>query len=239
LTIPEDTFVSGMKPVIPPGTHHTVLSVDDVPMEEDGVVDCTAFDNGDRQIGGSGVGTEAYEYPEGVAIRLKAGSQITLNLHLFNTNETELSGTSGLLVKTMDEADVENVAETILAGPIELEIPPGRVEQSGTCTFSHDSTIFQILPHMHQTGVHLKAIAHSSTMGDVELFDGPYSFEDQQVLPVDMIEMKAGDTVDVTCTYENETEEEINWGDSSLAEMCFAGLGRFPAGEDPMTGCFN
>jgi hypothetical protein len=85
---------------------------------------------------------------------------------------------------------------------------------------------------MHQTGVHLKAVAHSSVMGEVVLFDDAYTFEDQQVHPLDMIQMKEGDTVDVDCTYENDREETIMWGDSSLAEMCFAGIARFPAGDD-------
>jgi hypothetical protein len=232
LTIEEDTYINGMKPLIPPGTHHTVLSVDEEPRFEDGVVECDAFTNGMRQIGGSGVGTKPYLYPEGVAMELKKGWQVTLNLHLFNVSEEELSGTSGLLIKAIDEADVVHKAESILAGTTDLEIPPGRVVQEGTCTFRHDATIFSILPHMHQTGVYMKVVAHSSVMGDVVLFDDDYDFEDQQVYPLDMIEMNEGDTVSVECTYENDREETIMWGDSSLAEMCFAGLTRFPAGDE-------
>jgi hypothetical protein len=171
-------------------------------------------------------------------MELKEGSQITLNLHLFNVAESDLSGRSGLLVKTMAKKDVEHPAETILAGPIMLEIPPGRVTQSGTCTFPHDATIFSILPHMHQTGVYMKVVAHSSVDGDVTLFDGAYDFDLQEMHDLELLPMKEGDTVDVECTYENDTDNTIEWGDSSLAEMCFAGLGRVPAG-DAMTGCFN
>jgi hypothetical protein len=62
------------------------------------------------------------------------------------------------------------------------------------------------------------------------LYDGPYSFDDQQGYPLDSLQFKAGDTVDVACTYENTTGKTLHLGLSSNDEMCQAGLGRFPAG---------
>ena len=38
-------------------------------------------------------------------------------------------------------------------------------------------------------------------------------------------------TVDVECTYNNTTDKQVTWGDSSLAEMCFAVLYRYPASD--------
>jgi hypothetical protein len=41
--------------------------------------------------------------------------------------------------------------------------------------------------------------------------------------------MAAGDRVRVECTHQNTTGSTVRFGDSSLQEMCFAGLYRYPA----------
>jgi hypothetical protein len=233
LTVPEDVYVRGLRPISPVGTHHTVLSVSDTATQPDGLTECTAFDNGQRMIGGSGVGTEPVMYPDGIAYALRAGEQLMLNLHLFNVESEPLSGLSGIEVKTIDAEDADELAEGLLAGPVDLEIPPGRVVQQGQCTFDHDATIVSILPHMHQLGVHMKITARSSVDGDVVIWDAPYDFDDQQAYPVDFVEMAEGDVLEVECTYENDTDQTVMWGDSSLSEMCFAGVVRFPNAGSP------
>jgi Copper type II ascorbate-dependent monooxygenase, C-terminal domain len=96
----------------------------------------------------------------------------------------------------------------------------------------HDVTLFGIGPHMHQLGVHMKAVAHSSLMGDVVLSDKPYDFEVQTVYPLTTeVRMKAGDTITVECTYLNATGKTVVFGESTLDEMCFAGTYGYPAGE--------
>ena len=96
---------------------------------------------------------------------------------------------------------------------------------------THDSTLFAVSPHMHQLGIHLKAVAHSSMAGEVVLMDKPYSFDEQLVYPLDKeVPMKKGDTVHVECTYQNTTNKPVMFGESSLSEMCFAGVYRYHAG---------
>lgn len=229
VTVPRDVYLNEFTPITPFGTHHTLLSLNDTPDAEDGVTDCGAGENGRQSIYGSGVGTEPRTMPEGIAMRLPAGSQLLLNLHLFNSTDEPIPGRSGTLVRTVDEADVEHVAEGLLAGPLQLEIPTGRVTQTGRCTFQDDSTIIGVGPHMHQTGVYMKVVANSSEDGEVVLFDGPYDFESQLQYPVDFVRMREGDTVEVECTYQNDSGRTIGFGDSSTDEMCFAGVVRFPA----------
>lgn len=36
------------------------------------------------------------------------------------------------------------------------------------------------------------------------------------------VPMRAGDWVEVRCHYTNKTPKTVNWGESSLDEMCFA-----------------
>lgn len=228
-TVERDTIFRAMRAINPLGTHHTLLTIGE-PGAPDGVSDCDASVNYPLLVAGSGVGTNPLEFPTGVVMKIEKGQQLLLNLHLFNVRDEPLTGTSGTEVKPGDEADALHVGQAILAGTLGITLPAGeRTTVSGTCTMTDDATIFAVAPHMHQLGVHLKAVAESSVQGDVVLSDAMYDFENQRVALVGPVEMKAGDRVRVDCTYENTTKKVVQFGDSSLAEMCFAGLLRYPA----------
>lgn len=234
LTMTEDTYIKEFQPIAPPGTHHTLLSVNEEPTGPDGVSVCSAGDNGLVTLLGSGAGERysAGPVPDGVAFKIAKGSQLNLNLHLFNVTESTLTGTSGTKVRTTTADKVEQSAETILAGPLSLAIDPGRSTQKGQCTIQSDTTVFAVAPHMHQLGVHLKAVIDRAAGGTEDLFDGAFDFEDQRQTATGQLVLKAGDVVQVECTYENDTDKVVGFGESSLDEMCFIGLYRYPvAGE--------
>jgi len=230
-TLPQDLYVNAFRPMIPLGTHHTVLTVADDVGQPDGVTTCGAGTNAPNGVFGSGVGTGDFEFPAGVAVHLRKGQQLLLNLHLFNASEAPLTGVSGTLLKQASADEVQNVAEVVLGGPVGFNIPAGgQSVTTGQCTMDHDITLFAVSPHMHQLGVHLKAIADSSLDGEQVIFDGPYDFDSQLAHPIEPVQMKAGDVVRIECTYDNTTDHAVGFGDSSLDEMCFAGLYRYPAG---------
>jgi hypothetical protein len=229
-TLDRDLWVSAFEAVIPNGTHHTVLTAGP-PLAPDGIFPCDSFANHDAMLYGSGVGTNALEFPSGVAVHLEQGEQVLLNLHLFNTSPDAISGTSGTRIKTIDPAQVETEAQAILAGTVAISIPAGQEKTiQGQCTMPEDVTLFAVQPHMHQLGTHLTAVAESSTAGDVTLHDADYDFDSQIVHRVEpSVPMKAGDRVRVECTYRNTLSRTVTWGESTLDEMCFAALYRYPA----------
>jgi len=82
---------------------------------------------------------------------------------------------------------------------------------------------------MHQLGTHLKATAVPASGAPRVLHDGPYSFEEQRYYKLSpLLELSAGDKVTVDCEYQNPGPGTVTFGDSSLAEMCFVGLFRYP-----------
>jgi len=122
------------------------------------------------------------------------------------------------------------VAEGLLAGTTSISLPPGQSTKStGYCTMSTDATIFAVSPHMHLLGTYEKIVAERATLGEAVLFDGPYNFEEQRYFSVDAVEVKKGDRVRVECTHNNTTAAKVTFGESTLQEMCFAGLYRYPA----------
>jgi Copper type II ascorbate-dependent monooxygenase, C-terminal domain len=226
--VTRDMYVAGFDTISPVGTHHTVLTISDSGTPGD--YDCDSNIPDPKMLYASGVGTLPTRFPTGVAIKLKAGQILNINLHLFNTSDQALSGESGVSVKEIKANELVNEAEMFFAGTFALNIPGDGTTtvQSGDCTLAKDATIFSLWPHMHQTGTRQKI--NVTTAGTtMTLLDSPYDFNDQKFYPMATpVSLKAGDNIHVDCTFVNNTGSTINFGDSSKAEMCFAGLYRYP-----------
>ncbi|MEM9073172.1 MAG: hypothetical protein AAGE52_32000 [Myxococcota bacterium] len=228
-TLDETVWIKEFRPVAPLGTHHTVLTIDRAPSGPDGVFRCSATTNANDMIYGSGVGTEPLAMPPGVAVKVEAGQQLLLNLHLFNTTGTELTGISGIdaVVTTEDEVEVE--AEAVLAGEEFFSIPAraSNFEIEGRCTMAGDTTLFALMPHMHELGISMTVMAETSD-GMQRLHDDLYSFDDQRYTVFAPVQLREGQRIQVTCRYDNPRDEDVTYGDSTLQEMCYASLYRYP-----------
>jgi hypothetical protein len=234
LTIEEDTFVHAIRPVGPLGTHHTVLSL--VPASQNVGADrqfaCDGFMQGPHMLFGSGVGTEGLEFPDGIAVPLRRGQRVLLNLHLFNfDNENPLSGRSAIEIQTMSADDVVAEAEVVLAGKDEgLTVAARRTStQTGRCTFGREQTIFAVMPHMHLTGAAMRVTAVRSGMPDLDVFDETFDFDQQSYELIDpQVVMPRSSRLSIECTYDNPGEAR-RFGESSNDEMCYAAVYRYPA----------
>lgn len=230
-TIPETMYVKTFRPLIPSGTHHTVVTIytGDLP---DGIHDCGVGTNGMRMIYGSGVGSPDFTFPTGVAIKLNQGDRILVNLHLYNLKDNPISGTSGTLAQTIPASEVQNEAELVLMGPTStLMVPPGISTQSGSCTIKGDTHVFAAAPHMHMTATHWKSVATKGGQ-EIVLADQSYTFDDQVFYNVSpFVELKAGDKITTYCTYNFEAPPGTppkTFGESSNDEMCFSSVYYYP-----------
>ena len=231
LTVDEDMLLAGFNAISPIGTHHTVLSVGP-PDGADGQFPCAFFQNHDTLLFASGVGTDEFVFPEGVALPVEAGQQLFLNVHTFNASNHDIEGISGVAVKKVDQA--ETMAEFIFAGTFDIDIPAGSTgaQASGDCPISSDATILNWWPHMHQLGDHMLIEINGDPVHDED-----FRFEEQVNYPVNR-QVSVGDQIRVTCEYKT-SPVDVDFGDSSNQEMCFAGFYRYPAtGESFCPGPF-
>lgn len=222
-TVTSDVWISAIRPVAPPGTHHTVLMLG-APDGPDGITDC-ASSLVKPAIYASGVGTQALEMPTGVAVHVKPGQQLLLNLHLFNSGDEPLDGASGIEILRADPATIEHEAGVVLAGKAQgLQVPPGKSTQIGTCTTPADVTVFAIAPHMHMLGTHMKvSYAATATATPSVLLDGPYAFDEQRFqLLTPQLTSTAGGKLKVECSYMNPSVDTVVFGEHTEEEMCYA-----------------
>lgn len=221
-TVTRDVWISAIRPVAPLGTHHTVLMLG-APDGPDGITDCTSS-LVKPAIYASGVGTQALEMPAGVAVHVKPGQQLLLNLHLFNSGDEELEGRSGIEIIPADPAAVEHEAGVVLAGRAQgLEVPPGKSTQIGTCTTPANITVFAIAPHMHMLGTHMKVSYSAGTAAPRVLLDEPYAFDEQRFqLLTPQLTSTAGGKLKVECSYMNPSLDTVLFGEHTEQEMCYA-----------------
>jgi hypothetical protein len=233
IPVERDIYISEFRTAGPLGEHHTVLTVADklggLGGTQLGEYDCGVLTVDLQMLYASGVGTSALAMPDGVALKVKAGQFLHLNLHLFNATDNTLSARSAIEIREVDPVPPEREAEMIFTGTFAIDVLPGATGSTGGgCTFTRDATLFAYWPHMHQYATHQKLALTTSGVTNV-LHDEPFDFEEQLHHPLTpVIPVKAGDSVRVDCTYHNTSTERLRWGDSSNEEMCFAGLYRYP-----------
>jgi hypothetical protein len=230
LTAASDIYIKAIRPVAPQGTHHTVLMLGS-PDGDDGVTDCNSA-LVKPAIYASGVGTQALTLPSGVAVHVRRGQQLLLNLHLFNGGDATLTGTSGIEILEARPEEVQHEAGVVLTGKAQgLQVPPNRSTQVGRCTTPANVTIFSIAPHMHMLGIHMRvSYANAGGGGVRELYNQDYSFDGQRFsdLATPLV-TSAGGRLTIECTYMNTTGQTVVFGESSTQEMCYALTFVYPA----------
>ena len=233
IPVDHDMYISDFQTENPLGEHHTVLTVTDQLGGLGGTMlgeyDCSVLTLDLQMLFASGVGTDKIAMPPGVALYVKKGQFLSLNLHLFNTTDADISAHSGILATLVDKVADDHLAEMVFTGTFNINVPPGQtVLTGGGCTFQKDATLFTYWPHMHQHATHQTV---TLTQGGVasKLHDADYDFREQKNYPLaPMIQIHAGDSMRTDCTYTNTGTQTVTFGDSSTAEMCFTGLYRYP-----------
>jgi len=209
------------------------------PQHPDGVFPFSGFVNEPYMIFGSGVGTGTFTFPPGVGVRIPAGQQLVLDLHLFNASDAPISGVSGTDVKLLTEDELQNEAEAVLAGTIRLNITPGDSSAIGHCSVPGDVNLFAAGAHMHVLGRHMTVTAMPQAGAARTLLDNDYSFDTQVAYPLDpMMQLKIGDMVQIQCDYYNPTADTVHFGESTTDEMCFSGLYWYPTTHSALL-CMN
>lgn len=230
-TVPTDTYVTNIVAQAPTGTHHTVLSISDSRTQgTDGQYGCNVSTLGMVMLYASGVGTSPLDFPTGVGVKIAAGTQVHLNLHLFNASDNPLAGESGIYIKSQT-TPTPTLAEMVFAGKFAFQIPANNQDYTvkGGCTANKAFTLFAVWPHMHQIANRSKF--ELTRAGNTQVVhDKAYDFNEQSYYKQSPeIQVQVGDKIDVSCTWKNNTGSTIGFGDSSNKEMCFVGMYRYPA----------
>lgn len=172
------------------------------------------------------VGTQTpfvnYHLPEGVALRLPAGSGFDLNAHSVNRSGTTRIGEVYVNLHTVELDEIELVADYDNFGNFDIELPPNEITTiSETFTFDETRHILQMWSHSHEHTLEFR-IEGVGGAHDGELLYWTNDWEHPPLLELDPpLTFESGDQVRLVTTYDNWTDETIEFGPLSSDEMQF------------------
>jgi hypothetical protein len=180
------------------------------------------------------------------ALRIPAGSRVVMQVH-YNVlglaeDEVPQPDRSQVAMWMMEEGEAPDFLLEIVPFPhFGIQIPPNESNHSESKDFilPTDTLVVGVTPHMHAIGKSIRVDyiqqEEEHCIVDIPEWDFNwqqfYRFEQDSVL-----EMKAGDVIRLSCTYDNSAENQavvngvqqdpktVEWGDSTLDEMCLTYL---------------
>lgn len=236
ITMQKDVNIVRITPVSPLGVHHEVVAIDPsgqpdgVTLQSKDSKACPPIGTNWTTLFASGVNSNALQMPDKVALQVKAGQQIILNLHLFNATKDPIVSSAAIDVATVPDLTGYQLAANPFVGNINFTVPQGGGTIHGQCTVSNDTHLFAVFPHMHTTGTHIKI-----TAGSTVVWDQDYDFTDQKIgfapnwqAPQPIVDIAKGDSIGVDCTY-GAAGAGKRFGESTTDEMCFGISFIYPA----------
>ena len=180
--------------------------------------------------------------PDDVGMFLPSGPRsMRLDMHYFNTtgtqDENDMSGVEICAVpKALWRKNTATVTMGFAALGVGFVLAPANTkghEATGSCrvTATQPVHLLTASPHAH---THARAMRFTVTKASgekVTLHEGPFNFEEQRSYPMkqDVI-LRTGDTVTTTCIFDNDTNRNITFGESTTNEMCFNFALYYPMG---------
>ena len=181
-------------------------------------------------LAGFAPGTRPFEYPEGMAKLIPAGSQIVFQMH-YTPNGSVTHDRSAIGLVFMDAADVKYRVATTNAINGLFRIPPGDDNHRVTATrrIQQDSLLLSLFPHMHVRGKSfryelVREDGASEILLDVPRYD--FGWQNHYIFH-EPLELAPGMKIHCTAHFDNSAENLANpdptaavtWGDQTWEEM--------------------
>ncbi len=168
-------------------------------------------------------------FPNGTGIKMKAGSGVVLQVH-YNTALGD-AGDDLTSVEFMTADDVETAAtiqpwtDASWLDGTGMDIPAGAtgVEHGFDLVnnFDTDITIHTSSLHMHQMGrtARLEMSEGNQTDCMLDIADWDFNWQRTYVFAEKKV-WEPGETLSLSCTWDNPTDKDANWGEGTGDEMC-------------------
>ena len=216
--------------------HHIVFSRATAP-EPDGLSECdTLFRFTWDPLFLTGAGASEFSFPSGVGHELASGTQLVIQLHLLNSTGAVITDSVDIDMHRSTAEHPQPLAPFVF-GSTNVNLPPKQTTTlQAQCVLNEDVQLVAAFPHMHLLGRSLKfEVERVGETGMHVVFErDPYEFDDQHADLFDL-RLSAGDKTRLSCTYDNDHDEVVRFGESTLNEMCF--LVGYAVGREGLSGC--
>lgn len=217
------------------GHHVLLLAVGaDAPFKDGDTHVCTDQDM-NKAVYISGAGSEkggSIVIPEGIAVRVKAGSRLMLQSHWINTSSQSTVGQAAFNVKVAEPSASRQQAQLFAVYGTQFDVKPHQAGRMSTeCKMPRDVQLFELAGHEHEWGTHVK-IEHVDGAGVATLvYETDWKNEYQSRPPQNYYDIHKpltflkGESLRITCDWNNTTDSDLLFP----REMCVAAGMYFPA----------
>jgi len=224
----KDKYFNEITVDMAPGSHHLVVMriLDQQGMPAYGPQDCI---NGempnlntiDGMLPGSQQPHTEYSFPDGVGMRISKDDGLWFQSHYINATNAPITTAVTWKVTLIDQAKVTQQAGLIFWSDYGLKVTPGMSTAGQTCKAPADMSLLTATGHMHRRGIDFLAQTGGQTIFHTTNWAEPSG----NLFPAPGFAIKQGDSVQYTCTYQNDSNMTYTFGNSAINnEMCI-----FPA----------
>jgi hypothetical protein len=220
--------------------HHTLLYYS----ENSAGVDpephpCDGLDMTDVRIVTTGAANgTGLSMPDGVVLQVPPGAELWAQSHYINATDQDSEVQDVINLELVPEDQVTEIASSFAHVDLTFTLPPAQeTTRTMECAVPRDMTIPWLLPHMHEWGKEFTL--ELLRAGEEEPFwdwSGDWFTNARNDFPVqqldEFIELKAGDRIRTTCTWNNTESDTILWPQ----EMCVTFFPFFP-GDGGLLAC--
>jgi hypothetical protein len=181
-----------------------------------------------RWLGAWAPGSGASTTPEGTGLYVEAGSLVILQMHYYvDTADPQPDLTAlNLRIETDPQgwADVQPWTNPIWLAGVGMEIPANSTGVTHTFAYTAEGTfaIQSAMLHMHTLGVAGRLVVAHEDGSETCLLDIPrwdFNWQRDYRLAEPHV-IQPGDTLTLQCTWDNPTDSDVAWGESTGDEMC-------------------
>ncbi len=177
-----------------------------------------------RIVTGNGKEGEPYEAPGNLMYPIPAGAQIVINHHYLNATDETLDGQAAVNINFTPPGGTYIASGATAFLNSGLIVGQGTTTQKQHCVVDRELKMWFMVPHMHEWGKHIvvQLTRAGSATADEPLFDKvwdkSFAFHppEMKLDPTAPLVLHPGDALDTTCTWENNTGRDLNFG----FEMC-------------------
>lgn len=219
-----------------PVLHHWLLLTSKRPLSQAGTHEespGTQLGEGGNLVAGWAIGGNSFVAPPDVGLELpKPGTLVHTQWHFLN-RDADVQDTSTVQVCTVPASTRKHLASTLWLGSEDINLRPGtRADVSGSCTNNSKApvSIVAFWPHMHTRGRNTRTVVTRKNGVLETTFDKPFLFDHQYYhsLSPQML-LQPGDKITTTCTFQNDTDTTLYFGEASNTEMCYILTIAYPA----------
>lgn len=225
-------YVQAIHTKLNKGSHHLIVYKSNETKEKLDPFPCNPFtetlSGGNVPLMITQIVEEKLQLPPGVAFKLEPKQMIRLEAHYLNYFPTDITAHADIEFLTLQPKDLKHEADLLFYGTPDFWLPKGKTTSTPWLYLDvwPDTKIFALTGHTHKLGTNVQiALADDATKSAAPLIypgDKTYDWQEPPVTAFDpplAFGKKQG--LQYRCTWYNDTDKNVGFGESASKEMCF------------------